>query len=54
MDYGIAPQTIEKKIRLVKQANIANGSTVGKKISSPQGTRSYVEVDPDYSSAKQP
>jgi hypothetical protein len=54
MYYGIAPQAIEKKIRIVKSSNSANVSIAGKRISSPQGTRWFVEVAPDYSKTEKP
>lgn len=52
--YGTAPQVIEKKIQLMRSVNIANLPVSAKRISSPQGTRWLVEVDPDYTSVEKP
>jgi hypothetical protein len=47
--YGPAPQAIEKKIQLKWAAHdIFDISDTAKRTASPQGTRWFVEIDPDY------
>jgi len=52
--YGVAPDTIEKKIQILKPTTVQRPSTEGKKVSSPQGTRWFFEIDPDYQSVVKP
>ena len=52
--YGAAPKEIVKKIELLDASRPAPASTSGKRVTSPQGTAWFVEIDPDYMSTKSP
>lgn len=54
VNYRAAPREIEKKIQPTRSVAIAVVPTSGKRVASPQGTRWFVEVDPDYMSVKEP
>jgi hypothetical protein len=52
--YRAAPPEVEQKIRLTRPASQPEGPGSAKKVVSPQGTRWFLEVDPDYTSTKEP
>jgi hypothetical protein len=52
--YRAAPHELEQKIRLSRPASQPEVPGSAKKVVSPQGTRWFFEVDPDYTSTKEP
>lgn len=54
VEYRRAPESIQKKIQLTTSATLAEVPRSAKRKSSPQGTRWFVELDPDYTSTKDP
>jgi hypothetical protein len=52
--YAVAPDAIENKIQILKPTTVEKLPISGKKVSSPQGTRWFFEIDPDYKSVVKP
>jgi hypothetical protein len=52
--YEPPPQAVQKKIQLAKSVSLAEFPDSAKHNLSPQGTRWFVELDPDYTSTKAP
>lgn len=52
--YRSDPKSIEKKIHVTRSVSFTMTPTSTKRVTSPQGTRWFVEVDPDYMSSKTP
>lgn len=52
--YESAPEWIAKKIQIFPPKPEEKPPPGGKMVTSPQGTRWFVEIDPDYQSVAQP
>ena len=52
--YEAPPQALQKKINLTKLASVGEFPESAKRNLSPQGTRWFVQLDPDYTSTKEP
>ncbi len=52
--YRAAPPEMVQKIRLNRSASQPEVPNSARKLVSPQGTRWFFEVDPDYTSTKEP
>jgi hypothetical protein len=52
--YRGAPQEMQHKIRLTWPTSQPELAVSARKVVSPQGTRWFFEVDPDYTSTKEP
>ena len=54
VNYREAPLGIREKIQVGQSVKIPGPDAAKKRIPSPQGTRWFIEVDPDYTSTKTP
>jgi hypothetical protein len=54
VQYRPAPSEVAHKIRVTRPSSQPALSTSARKLVSPQGTRWFFEVDPDYTSTKEP
>jgi hypothetical protein len=54
VEYRAATEDIERKIQLTNDVVLPKAAASGKQIHSPQETRWFMEIDPDYTTTSSP